>query len=94
MLKSFTIDDDLALSATGAVEVTVELRNGQRRWCFFMTPEALSQCGDWLPGTQTRVHFGAPHMIVVSQLDEQVVEKTLHMIDKQGELEACTRPFE
>ena len=94
MLKSFSILDDLALAATAAIEVTVELPGGQRRWCFFMTPEALAQCGDWLPDVQVRVHFGAPHMIVVSQIDDRIIEQTLHLIDKQGMLEACTRPVE
>lgn len=94
MLKSFKIIDDLAIAATGAVEVMIELQNGQRRWCFFMTPEALSQCGNWLPDTQVHIHFGAPYMIVVSQIDEQIIEKALRLIDKEDELEACTRAIE
>lgn len=88
MIKSFTIDDDV--STIGAVEVTVELQNGQRRWCFFITPHSLNCVGDYLPDTNVRVHFGVSHMIVVSQLDEAIVENTLRLIEKEGKLENRT----
>jgi hypothetical protein len=68
-VRSDTIDDDLSGAATGGIEVTVTLRDGERRWCYFMTPAALATCGDWLPGTETRIHYDAPHMIVVAELD-------------------------
>ncbi len=87
-LKSFIIDDHISIE--GAVEVTVELQNGQRRWCFFITPESLSKVGDYIPQTNVRIHLGVSHMIVVSQLDKTIIEKTLQLIDTEGGLERHT----
>lgn len=90
-LKSFIIDDDLAMASVGAVEVIVTLADESRRWCFFFTPEGLSACGDWVPGTQVRYHVGVPHMIVVSEINEEIVDKVLRALDLQGELISSTK---
>ena len=50
-----------------------------------MTPTALAAAGDWVPGTQVRFHYGAPHMIVVSELNAEVVDRVLRLLDKSGE---------
>jgi hypothetical protein len=95
MLASFTVDDDLATQKTGAVEVTLQLESGERRWCYFMTPTALSACGDVVPGSNIRYHCGAPHMIVVAApLDRSIIERVLSDIDARGELAQCSRPVE
>ncbi|MFC1833599.1 hypothetical protein ACFL2Q_02550 [Thermodesulfobacteriota bacterium] len=92
ILRSFEIEDALSTQDTGAIGVTVTLDSGERRWCFFMTPTALSNCGDWINGTQIRFHFGAKHMIVVAaDLDETIIGKALTDIDRRGELLQCTR---
>lgn len=94
MLESFTIDDDLAIQATGAIEVTLQLKGHSPRWCFFMRPEALAACGDWIPGTRTRMHFGSPHMIVVAgELTSETIARALREIDALGELERCSLPL-
>ena len=90
-LRQFTIDDALADAGRGAVEVTVTMDDGTSRWCYFMTPTALSEAGDWVPGTQVRFHYGAPHMIVVSELNADIVDRVLRHLDKCGELISCTR---
>ena len=90
MLESFKIDDDIACANSGAIEVTVNLVDGRRRWCYFMTPAALAAAGDWIPGTRVRLHYGSPHMIVVSELDTSIIEKVLQHLAEKGELEACT----
>jgi hypothetical protein len=93
MLSSFTIDDDLAAQKTGAVEVTLQLDSGERRWCYFMTPAAFSACGDFASGSNIRYHCGAPHMIVVAALlDRSVIELVLRDIDARGEIAQCSRP--
>ncbi len=89
-LKSFTIDDNFANASAGAIEVIVILEDESRRWCFFFTPEALSSCGDWVPGTQVRYHVGVPHMIIVSEINEEIVDKVLRALDHQGELISST----
>ena len=95
MLKSFVIENDLAIQSRAAVEVIVKLENGQRRWCYFMTPQALAMCGDWIDGTHIRLHYGAPHMIVVaSVIDKTLIESALRQIDRQGRLEACTKELD
>jgi hypothetical protein len=91
MLKSFEIQGDLALQDSAAVEVVLRLDDGRSRWCYFMTPPALRNCGDWIGGTRMRIHFNAPYMIVVSgHLDEAVIEEALRHIDGRGDLETCS----
>ncbi len=75
------------------IEVTVELTSGERRWWYFMTSGALARCGDIIAGTNVRLHFGAPHMIVVSALSPEIIERALRQIDAQGELLTSTRPL-
>src|SRR5687767_1993165 len=93
-LKTFRIDDDLAGASRGAIEVTVTMDDGASRWCYFMTPPALAAAGDRVPGTQVRFHYGAPHMIVVSELDADIVARVLGRLDESGELISCTRARE
>jgi hypothetical protein len=93
-LKQFKIDDDLAHAARGAIEVTVTMDDGTSRWCYFMTPTALAAAGDWVPGTQVRFHYGTPHMIVVSELNAEIVDRVLKYLDKSGDLVSCTRELE
>ena len=85
-LKSVTIHDPLDLAVDVAIEVTVTFDNGERRWCFFFTPDALSRCGDIVDGTDVRLHLGVPHMFVLSQVDRDLIERVLRMLDATGEL--------
>jgi hypothetical protein len=91
MLK-YQIDDSIEEPLTHAIEVTVDL-NGQKRWCFFATPQLLASIGDWVDGTQVRVHLGVPHMIVVSELNEEIIDRVLHQLYDSGQLEAHTTPL-
>jgi hypothetical protein len=93
VIRSYTIDDDLTDAARGAIEVTVVLADERRRWCFFMTPSALAACGEWVQGTQVRLHLGALHMIIVSDLSRDIIERVLRQLDADGELERRTLPL-
>lgn len=93
-LTTFTIEDPIGRSSTGAIEVVVNFDNGTRRWCFFMAPEALSRCGDIVEGSDVRVHPGVPHMFVLSRIDEILIEKVLRNFDAAGELIAHTASME
>lgn len=94
MLESFTIDDDLTVQSSGAIEVTLHLRGHGPRWCYFMRPESLAACGDWILGTGTRIHFGSPHMIVVGgELNAEIIGQALRHIDAAGDLERCSLPL-
>ena len=94
MLRSYRIDDDLAGADTSAVEVSVTLADERRRWCFFMTPAALAACGNFVEGTDVRMHLGEQHMIVVSDLTVDVIERVLRQLDAAGELERRTLPLD
>ncbi len=85
-LQSFQITDDMRIANEVAIEVEVRFEDGERRWCYFMTPEALASCGDILEGTEVRIHPGVKHMIVASRLDRNVVERALHQLDTEGTL--------
>ena len=92
-LRSYTIDDDLAQADRAAIEVTVTLADGRRRWLFFMTPAALAACGNWVEGTEVRVHLGVPHMVVVATVSTDIIERVLRQLDASGELEHRTLPL-
>ncbi len=77
-INSYKIINDLSLQETGAIEIIISLENGDKRWCFFITPIGLTNCGNWINGTKIRFHYGLPHMIVVAEkLDEELIDKTL-----------------
>ena len=92
-LKSFEIQDPLDKPEQGAVEVIVQLDDGSDRWCFFFDPERLSLVGDWVDGTQVRLHLGVSHMIVVSELSSDIIGRVLHQLDGDGSLMEHTRAF-
>jgi hypothetical protein len=93
LLRSYTIDGDLARAEQAAVEVTVTLTDELRRWCFFMTPAALAACGDWVDEMHVRLHLGELHMIVVSELSREIIERVLSQLEATGELEKRTLPL-
>ena len=89
----YTIDDPIADPLSACVEVTVDFDDGHKRWCFFATPVALASCGDWVEGTQVRLHLGVPHMIIVSELNEGIIDRVLRQLHARGELKAHTAPL-
>lgn len=94
MIQSFILRDDLATQDTGAIEVELLMRDGTRRWCYFMTPSALAACGDWIEGTPIRIHYGVPHMIVVAgRLTEETIGRALMHIARGGEIEKHSLPI-
>lgn len=94
LLRSFEIHDPLDKPEQGAVEVIVRLNDGTSRWCFFFDPERLALVGDWVDGTKVRLHPGVPHMIVVSDLSEDIIGRVLRQLDAAGSLLEHTRPFD
>jgi hypothetical protein len=91
MLLSFTLRDALETQGTGAIEVDLQMLDGTRRWCFFMTPAALTCCGEWIDDTPVRIHYGAPHMIVLAgPLTEALIARALQHIARRGEIEKCS----
>jgi hypothetical protein len=86
----YTIGDPIVDPLSACVEVTVDFDEGHKRWCFFATPMALASCGDWVEGTRVRLHLGVPHMIIVSELNEGVIDRVLRQLHARGELEQHT----
>ena len=91
---SFEIQDDLDAAERSAIEVHVTAGIGPDRWCFFITPQALSICGDLLPGSSVRIHLGVPHMIVASELPQAVIQMALDDLADQGLLLTHTAAIE
>ena len=76
------------------VEVEIELSDGQRRWCYFLTPELLAQQnGVTIGDAGSLLSYHAPHMIVVSTLSQEMIEQALRYIQSQGVLLDCTKPL-
>lgn len=91
-MLSYTIDDAISDPLTCGVEVTIDF-GGRKRWLFFATPQLLASVGDWVPGTQVRVHLGERHMVVVSELTVAVIDAVLRQLHAAGELESRTLPL-
>ncbi len=91
-MLTYTIDDPITESPPHAVEVTVKMA-GERRWCFFITPHVLESVGDFVEGTRVRMHLGVPHMIVVSELTTEIVDRVLRQLHESGRLMEHTQPL-
>lgn len=86
--------DDISTPQVGPIEVDIELSDGQRRWCFVVTPEGLASLTQAALGNERLLMYGAPHMIVVSSISRVVIEQALQYIDHQNDVLTCTRLIE
>jgi hypothetical protein len=93
-IRSYSIDDGPNKTNEGAVEITMVLEDGRKRWCFFFTPQGLATCGDFVDRTQIRIHLGVPWMIVVSELNDEIIDRVLRQLERDGEIEAHTMPID
>lgn len=93
-IETIEIEDPIELHKTAAIEVAVVTTSGEKRWCFFLTPEGLSACGDFIEGTKVRFHYGTSHMILVSEISKEIIEAALRDIEKQGKVELCTTTYQ
>lgn len=91
-MLSYTIDDPIEVPLTCSVDVTVEFSSG-KRWLFFVTPDLLGRVGDVIEGTQSRLHLGERHMIVVSDISPTIIGSVLQQLADSGELENRTLPL-
>ncbi|MCU0714236.1 MAG: hypothetical protein MUC43_19435 [Pirellula sp.] len=92
-VRSINIEHEIPSPLTYAVEVTIELDSGERRWCFFCTPESLDRFGDFLPNSTIRIHAAAPHMIVLSIVTQETITAAINELQRNGELQYATRPM-
>lgn len=92
-IERIEIEDSIGSHKTMVIEVSVVTSEGDRRWCFFFTSEGISASGDFIERTKVRFHYGAAHMIVVSEVSVQIIEAALLDIEKQGKVELCTIPL-
>jgi hypothetical protein len=89
----YTIDDQIKDPEKATAEVTVDFGNGNKRWCFFITPQQLAPNGSFVEGTKVRMHLGVTHMIVVSELTETIIENVLNELFVEQLLEEHTIPL-
>jgi hypothetical protein len=75
--------------STDKLSVAIDFPEG-KRWLFFVTPGLLASVGDFVEGTQTRLHLGERHMVVVSELNPEVIGSVLEQLFHAGELETRT----
>jgi hypothetical protein len=93
VLVGIRIRDNLEPEPSGFVEVDLELSDGQKRWCWFVTPDFLLTPGDQIEGTSIQALYGVPHLIVVNEVTAEIISQVLHHIERQGELSRCTERF-
>jgi len=72
-----------------AIEVAVTL-NGEVRYCYFATPEGLKNFGDWIPGTEVRIHYDCSTVITVSKISKEIIEAAIQSIYRDGKLNEVT----
>jgi hypothetical protein len=91
-LAAVQLDDPVDHPTADWIEVTLTLTDGRRRWCAFTTPATVALRGEALgtDGQAFRAFFGAPHVVIVTQLSEPIIATTLDHLDRQGLIEACT----
>jgi len=90
MIKSIIIDDSIDSHNERAIEVVLKMADGTKRWCFFLTPQGATQCGDYIEGTKTRIHYGASHMFIVSDISKEIIESAIKQAEIEGNLLQCT----
>ncbi|MFY0685436.1 MAG: hypothetical protein JXR20_12870 [Balneola sp.] len=93
MIKSIKINDSISASMQGAIEVDLEMEDGSKRWCFFVLADGVKNYGDFINGTKVRVQYGAKHMIVVSDISEEIIKTFINEKANNGELLDCTEPY-
>ena len=93
MIKSIQIKDSISTALQNAIEVDIEFKDGSKRWCFFVLADSVKNYGDLINGTNVRVHSGAKHMIVVSQISEEIITAFINEKAKNSELKDCTKPY-
>ena len=72
----------------------LEFSDGQQRWCYFVTPQILSQFGGVEEfGAERLLSYHASHMIVVSAITRETIERSLAYIQSQGEMLNCSQPL-
>ncbi len=94
VIRSINIEHEIPSPLTYSVEVTIELESGERRWCFFCTPESLDRFGDFLPNSAIRIHACAAHMIVLSNVTQETITAAIEELQRTGELLNATRPVD
>ena len=93
LLVGYKLDDPITPGPDQNVEVMVQLSDGQRRWCTFVTPSQLANHGEWIEGTQIPFHYENHCVIIAGQLSEELIGRMLQQIEDQGELVNCTWPL-
>jgi len=86
MIKNILIEDQIESHTTRGIEVVLEMNDGTKRFCFFLTPQGASNCGDFIKNTKTRVHYGALHVFTVSDISQDIIESVIKEIESNGEL--------
>lgn len=75
------------------LEVDLDLSDGTQRWCWIGTPQSFYHAsGDDIPGTNVTFHHHLKNSVIIRSdgIREADVEKVLHYIDVQGELNQCS----
>jgi len=84
------IEDD---SDAPSFVVDIALSDGTSGWCFFTTPEAISELVQVTVDDGALHMYGAANMIVVSDITHGIIDDTLAYLDTNGLLFSCILPL-
>ncbi|MGH1414293.1 MAG: hypothetical protein ACRBB0_12440 [Pelagimonas sp.] len=86
-IERIKILDGLNEQRKCAIEVDIHMSDGQHRWCWVTTPEALNHFGDQVVASGGRFHGGTSHFTVIAApLSHDVILSVLDQITSNGEL--------
>lgn len=72
------------------VEVKINLSDGTKRWCSFVTPEYLQEM---ISKSNSQPGFWSAHTIIVKNIKTDIIDKMLNILDQNGEILAASLPF-
>lgn len=85
-------EDTLAREINRFIHVEIELSNGERRDCFFITPENLALTGNSVMVSDRRVRFSynQEYLIVITETSEESIGVVLKYFERNNELATVT----
>ncbi len=92
LIKATPQDDLEEYVDPSSFVIDIALSDGTIGWCFFTTPAALSELVETTVGDGDLHMYGAPNMIVVSDITQGIIDDTLAYLNTNGLLSSCILP--
>ncbi|SNR14479.1 hypothetical protein [Tenacibaculum jejuense] len=85
---SINIDDEINDKYNSCIEVTIKFDDGSKRWAIFMTINHLNNLFN-----EYRDYVTGNRLILTKEINENMIKKAIHELDKQNELYENTNKY-